>query len=241
MKPCRYLGLCDGEVYCAYWDMPLRGDEDIRCHPNGWECYEEPSRGCIFEGRWMTLTEYEEYLQTKQERELPEGYECQEFRLDRESLVELLRPDKWCHVESMTGEIHYLKIRPDYPKVVRSVALALIRHDGVCTADLTRRSGERSAMPQWVASLRLADGQCRVELAAVLKDTRLNFIEGYCSHGEFCPKVEELKRSVVSRAFRPLWQDLFREVFRRMADELYPPEPLSSAMNVGPGEDDGDL
>jgi hypothetical protein len=50
MELCRYFGHEDGRNYCAYWDLPLRGDEDIRCYPGGWECYEEPG-GCIFEGR----------------------------------------------------------------------------------------------------------------------------------------------------------------------------------------------
>ena len=33
--------------------MALRGDEDIRCHPGGWECYEEPG-GIFYEGKWLT-------------------------------------------------------------------------------------------------------------------------------------------------------------------------------------------
>jgi len=219
MKLCRYLEQVDGESCCVYWDLSLRGNEDLRCYPNGWECYEEPG-GCIFEGRWMTLTDYSEYLESKSERELPEGYECQEFRLDGRGLVELLRPGHPhpSSLESMTGEFHYLKIRPEYPRIVKSVALALLR----CDTEGKCHHFDRPGSPQWVASLRLVDGPCQVELAAVLKETRLDFIEGYCSHGERCPKVDELKRAIVTQGpFSKLWQDLVHELFSRMAEDLY--------------------
>ena len=32
--------------------MQLRGDEDIKCFPQGHECYEEPG-GIFYEGRWL--------------------------------------------------------------------------------------------------------------------------------------------------------------------------------------------
>ena len=51
LKVCRYL---EPNNYCAYWDMELRGDEDIKCYPGGWECYEEPG-GAIYEGGWLTI------------------------------------------------------------------------------------------------------------------------------------------------------------------------------------------
>lgn len=49
LHPCRYL---EEGGYCAYWDMQLRGDEDIKCFPRGHECYEEPG-GIFYEGRWL--------------------------------------------------------------------------------------------------------------------------------------------------------------------------------------------
>lgn len=51
--PCRYL---EDDGYCAYWDMQLRGNEDLRCYPGGWECYEEPG-GIAYMGRWVDLWE----------------------------------------------------------------------------------------------------------------------------------------------------------------------------------------
>jgi hypothetical protein len=237
MKLCRYLEQVDGELYCVYWDLSLRGNEDLRCYPSGWDCYEEPG-GCIFEGRWMTITEYEEYLQHKSERELPEGYECQEFRLNREGLVELLLPQRRVPVESMTGEVHYLKMKPEYPRIVKTVAFALIRYE----TEVKPHSLARPGAPQWVASLRIVDGPCRVELAVVLKETRLDFVEGYCSHGELCPKVDELKRAILtSEAFSPLWQDLLRELFNRMAADFNSPGPLTPETVVTRSEDDADL
>jgi hypothetical protein len=217
--------------------MALRGDEDIRCHLNGWECYEEPG-GSIFEGRWMTFTEYEEYVQNKSERELPEGYECQEFRLNREGLIELLRPQRRVPVESMTGEVYYLRMKPEYPRMVKTVAFALIRYD----TEVKLHALDRPGAPRWVASLRIVDGPCRVELAVVLKETRLDFVEGYCAHGELCPKVDELKRAILtSEAFSPLWQDLLQELFKRMAADFNSPGPLTPEAVVTPSEDDADL
>ena len=70
-KPCRYLEGCihanmTTSVNCIYWDMPLQDKETIRCYPGGWECYEEPAKGIIYEnGRWMTCEEYSEFLENK--------------------------------------------------------------------------------------------------------------------------------------------------------------------------------
>lgn len=222
MKQCRYLEHVDGEPYCVYWDLALRGSEDVRCYPDGWECYEEPG-GCIFEGRWMTLSDrdsydYIEYLESKSERELPEGLEWSDFRLDRGGLAELLRPGRPHPSPSVTGEFHFLKLRPEYPRIVRSVALALMHYD----TEVKRQHFDRAGSPQWVASLRLVDGSCQVDLAAILTETGLEFIEGYCYHGALCPTVEELKRAIVTDwDFGELRQDLVDELLRRTAEDLY--------------------
>ena len=44
LKTCRYLteDRATGGCRCAYWGDNLRGNEDMRCHPGGWEGYEAP-------------------------------------------------------------------------------------------------------------------------------------------------------------------------------------------------------
>ena len=240
MKPCRYLEHLDGEAYCVYWDLSLRTNEDLRCYPSGWECYEEPG-GCIFEGRWMTLTEYGEYLESKSERELPEGYECQEFRLDNEGLAHLSGWKKHFPVESMTGEFHYLKIRPDYPKAVKAVVIARFQ-DGTGAKRLSVNQPKGS---EWVASLWIDDGFCQMDLAAVLMEDGLEFIEGHCLHGENCPDIEKLQWAILGPgAFAQLREDLVHELFQRTVADLHPhpahPQ-MPSPRTVPPGEEDSDL
>jgi len=64
LKTCRYLteDRATGGCRCAYWDDTLRGDEDIRCHPGGWECYEAPGGyGQVIPwdgGRWLSVEEF---------------------------------------------------------------------------------------------------------------------------------------------------------------------------------------
>ncbi len=116
------------------------------------------------------------------------------------------------------GEFYHLKIRPEYPRTVEAVAIACLHFD--------RRElclyFERPPGSQWVASLWIVDGPCEVDLAVVLKEDKLDFIEGYCSHGDFCPTVEELKRTILhSGAFATLREDIGRELFQRgLEDEL---------------------
>ena len=211
MEPCRYLDHHDGRAYCAYWDLPLCHNEDIRCYPGGWECYEEPG-GCIFEGRWMTLAEYIEHLQDKSDCEIPEGYEFQEFRLDSEGLGALSRLEQRRPLEWMTGEFHYLKMRPGYPHEVSMVALARLQSDA--TAIPSRFDSPSES--RWIASLCLVAGPCQVDLSFVRGEERLECIEGYCCHGESCPKVEELEREVLqSAAFAVLREDMAAELFQK--------------------------
>ena len=241
MERCRYLEHLDGEAYCVYWDLSLRRNEDLRCYPNGSECYEEPG-GCIFEGRWMTLTEYAEHLESKSERELPEGYECQEFCLDNEGLADLSGWEKhYFPVGSMTGEFHFLKIRPEYPKSVKAVAIAHLHYD----TEVKRLYFDRPAGCQWMASLWISDETCQIDLAVVLKEDRLEWIEAYCGcclDGDLCPGVEKMKQAVLeSEAFALLREDLTHELFQRMVADLDPPDPLPSPRTVPPGEEDEHL
>lgn len=237
MKPCRYLEQLDGETYCVYWDLPLRGNEDIRCYPKGCECYEEPG-GCMFEGRWMTLTEYAEYLRSKSEREIPEGYELQDFRLDSEGLAELLRSEKRHSTESMTGQFFFLKMRPEYPKAVKAGAIACLRYD-------TQTKPLYSAWPEdseWVAFLCIEDGLCRAELVLTLKEEGLEFTEGYSARGGGCAGVEKVKRAILeSEAFSALREDLIHELSQRKVAEPYPVD--SDAVPEGgaaPWDEDAD-
>ena len=51
-KQCRYL---EEGNYCAFYDHQLLGDEDIRCYPGGWDCYEDPGPygSFLYEGKWL--------------------------------------------------------------------------------------------------------------------------------------------------------------------------------------------
>ena len=92
-----------------------------------------------------------------------------------------------------SGEFYHLKRRPAYPSIVEAVAIAHLYFD----RDELCLYFDRSPGLQWVASLWIVDGSCEVDLALVLKEGKLEFIEGYCSHGDFCPKVEELKQAIL--------------------------------------------
>ena len=255
MKPCRYLTQRDGGLYCAYWDESLRGDEDIRCCFSGWECYEEPG-GCIFEGRWMTLAEYaeflenksereipagyefqdfREFLQDKSEREIPAGYEFQDFRLDREGIASLWASRKRYPVDAMTGEFHHLKMRPEYPKLVKAVAIAHIE----CEPRAKRFPPDRPLVSKWIASLWIDDGSCQVDLVLGLKEAGLELIDGTCLHGEECPGLEHLRGHVLeSEAFAPLREDLMRELVQATVPRLRLAEPPPSQSAAAPGEED---
>ncbi len=138
------------------------------------------------------------------------------------------------HLESMMkfgGEFYHLKRRPGYPSIVEGVAIARLYFD---REDLCLYF-DRPPGAQWVASLWIVDGPCEVDLALVLKEGKLDFIEGYCSHGDLCPKVEELKRAVIeSSAFAQLREDLIHELFQGAVAELNPADPPPSPQTVPP-------
>ena len=115
------------------------------------------------------------------------------------------------------GEFYQLKVQRGYPSIVKAVAIARLCYD----RKILRLYFDRPQGTQWVASLWIVDDPCQVDLAVVLKEDRLDFIEGYCLHADFCPKVEELKRAVLeSEAFSQLRQDLIDELSERAASDL---------------------
>ena len=69
VKVCRYL---EPGGHCAYWDEQLIGDEDIKCYPGGWECYEEsgPHNSVVYEGMWYGIADVIDYY--KSQTTLPE-------------------------------------------------------------------------------------------------------------------------------------------------------------------------
>lgn len=166
----------------------------------------------------MTLLEYVDHLESKSEHEIPEGYEFQEFRLDSDVLLDLSRSENRETVETLRGEVHYLRMRPEYPDKVMMVGLARLEYDA-------QTKPSRFGWPrrcQWVASLWIFDGPCQVDLTLIRQEEGLDFIEGYCSHGNFCPKVEELKRAVLeSSDFAELRNDLVDELLQRMIANLH--------------------
>lgn len=214
----------------------MRGNEDIRCYPKGCECYEEPG-GCIFEGRWMTFTEYAEYLQSKSEREIPGGYELQDFRLDREGLAELLGSEKHHPAESMSGELLFLKMKPEYPKVVKAGAVAHLHYDTEAKPLYFHRPED----PEWVAFLCVEDGLCKAELVLTLKEEGLEFTDGYSARGGGCAGVEKVKRAILeSPAFSALREDLIHELSWRKVAELHPVDSDAGPESAAPWDEDTD-
>lgn len=122
-------------------------------------------------------------------------------------------------MESASGEFYYLKLKPEFPKAVKAVAIAHLHYD----TKTKRLYFDRPDGSQWVASLWILDEYCQVDLAVILKEDGLHFIEGYCVHGEGCPKVEKLRQAVLeSEAFFALRGDLIHELFQRTVADLSP-------------------
>jgi hypothetical protein len=131
-------------------------------------------------------------------------------------------------VEPSKSEFYFLKLRPEYPKAVRAVAIAHLHYD----TESKRLSFDRPAGSQWVASLWILEEACQVDLAIVLKEDRLECIEAYCSDcpdGELCPKVEEVKQAVLESAgFSPVREDIIHELFHRAVASLHSADPAQS-------------
>jgi len=139
-------------------------------------------------------------------------------------------------MRSSTSEFYFLKIKPGYPKSVKAVAIAHLYYD----TETKRLYFERSVGSQWVASLWIHEEDCYVDLAVVLKEERLECIEGYCGYcfdGDLCPKVEKVKQAVLeSEEFSLLREDLLHELFQRMVADLRLAEPSAFPQTVPPGE-----
>jgi hypothetical protein len=186
----------------------------------------------------MTLTEYAEYLERRSDREIPEGAEFQEFRLDGGALAELSGSRKRNSLESLSGEFRHLKMRPEYPHNLRMTALARFRsRRGTAPSWLSRQ-----AAPSWVALLSVADGSCQVDLTVALRGEGLEFIQGGCLHGELCPGIERMRRVVLeSDAFKQVRVDLVRELFRAAVARPHSADRLPFPQTVPPWEEDGDF
>jgi len=141
-------------------------------------------------------------------------------------------------MESTSGEFYYLKLRPEFPKAVKAVAIAHLHYD----TKTKRLYFDRLDASQWVASLWILDECCQVDLAVILKEDGLQFIEGNCVHGEDCPKVEKLKQAVLeSEAFSRLREDLIHKLFQGTVADLHPAQPLQFQRTVSPWEEDKSL
>lgn len=121
-------------------------------------------------------------------------------------------------MESESGEFYFLKLKPGYPKSVKAVAIAHLEYD----TDTRRLYFDHPEGSQWMASLWILDGSCQIDLAMTLKEGALDFIEGYCHHGDDCPQVEEVKRAILkSEDFSHLREELIHELFRREVAALH--------------------
>lgn len=121
-------------------------------------------------------------------------------------------------MKSECGEFYFLKLKPGYPKSVKAVAIAHLEYD----TETRRLYFDRPGGFQWVASMWILDEDCQIDLAVVLKEDNLEFIEGYCHHGEECPKVERVKQAILgSDAFSQIREDLIQELFRREVAALH--------------------
>lgn len=138
-------------------------------------------------------------------------------------------------MESSSSEFYFLKVRPEYPKAVKAVAIAHLYYD----TETKRLYFERPAGSQWVASLWIEEEGCQVDLAVVLKEDRLECIEGYCGYclqGDLCPNVEKVKQATLkSQGFSPVREDIIHELFQRAVANLHSAGPLQSPRTVPRG------
>jgi hypothetical protein len=113
-------------------------------------------------------------------------------------------------------QFYHLKLRPEYPRIIKGIAFAFLHHD----TEIRCLYFDRPAGSQWVVSLWIEDGACQVDLAAVLKEKSLDFIEGYCCHGDSCATVEKLKQAILrSKEYCRLREDLVHELFQRTVED----------------------
>lgn len=141
-------------------------------------------------------------------------------------------------MESSSTEFYFLKTKPHYPKAVKAVAIAHLYYD----TKAKRLYFDRPKGSQWVASLWILDESCQVDLAMVLKQDKLEFMEASCFHGELCPNVEKVKRAVLeSESFSELRKDLIHHLSQGVVADPDPAHPLPSRKGVAPSDGDGDV
>jgi len=122
-------------------------------------------------------------------------------------------------------EFFHLRIKPEYPRIVKGIAFALLYYD----TEIRCLYFDRPPGSQWVVSLWIKDGSCEIDLAAVLKEHGLEFIEGYCCHDDACPTVDKLKQAILgSEEYSTLREDLIHELFQRAVGDLDPVNPFST-------------
>jgi hypothetical protein len=138
----------------------------------------------------------------------------------------------------MSIEFLDLDLKPDYPEVVRAIAIAHFHYD----TKTKRLFFDRPPGSDWVVSFWIRERFCQVDLAAVLKENGLDFIEGYCFHGECCPTVEKLKHDILeSEAFARLREDVINELFQRMVQDPSLANPPSPGRGIAPWEEGKEL
>ena len=141
-------------------------------------------------------------------------------------------------MRSSSSEFYFLKIKPGYPKSVKAVAIAHLYYD----TETKRLYFDRPGGSQWVASLWILEEGCQVDLAMVLKEDRLECIEGYCGYcldGDSCPNINRVRQAVLeSEEFSPVRGDIIHELFQKAVADLHLADPPPSPQTVPPGEDE---
>jgi hypothetical protein len=138
-------------------------------------------------------------------------------------------------MQSRNNEFYFLKVRPEYPKSIKAIAIARLHYD----TETKRVYFERPEGFQWVASLWILEEGCHVDVAVVLREDSLECIEaycGYCLDGALCPEVEKVKRAVLeSEEFSQVREDLLHELFQRAVADLDLTDPPPFPQVVPPG------
>jgi len=137
-------------------------------------------------------------------------------------------------MESERSEFYFLRTKPVYPKCVKGVAIAHLHYD----SKSKRLYFDHPEGSQWMASLWVHHEDCQIDLAMVLKEDGLDFIEGYCQHGESCPQVEQVKRAILkSEDFSCLREDLTHELFQGAVAGLHTVEPIQMQKTALPWDE----
>ncbi len=138
-------------------------------------------------------------------------------------------------MQSSSCEFYFLKIKAEYPKATKAIAIARLYYD----TEIKRLYFDRPEGSQWVASLWIQEEGCHVDLAVVLKENNLEYIEaycGYCVDGDLCPNVDKVRQAVLeSEAFSRLREDVAHELFQKAVTDLHSIGPLSSPWTVPMG------